>query len=81
MSSQLYQFLLKKGLEPRKAQEEFFSIVHKTIEEGSISIVQAPTGTGKTYGYLIPIIERGEKAWFLSFKTREKFLRVGSISL
>jgi ATP-dependent DNA helicase DinG len=62
MSSQLYQFLLKKGLEPRKAQEEFFSIVHKTIEEGSISIVQAPTGTGKTYGYLIPIIERGEKA-------------------
>jgi ATP-dependent DNA helicase DinG len=62
MSSQLYQFLLKKGLEPRKAQEEFFSIVHKTIDEGSISIVQAPTGTGKTYGYLIPIIERGEKA-------------------
>jgi ATP-dependent DNA helicase DinG len=62
MSSQLYQFLLKKGLEPRKAQEEFFRIVHKTIEEGSISIVQAPTGTGKTYGYLIPIIERGEKA-------------------
>jgi len=58
MSSQLYQFLLKKGLEPRKAQEEFFRIVHKTIEEGSISIVQAPTGTGKTYGYLIPTYNR-----------------------
>ncbi len=62
MLPQLYQFLIKKGLERRDAQEEFFNIVNKIIERGGISIVQAPTGTGKTYGYLIPIIERGEKA-------------------
>jgi ATP-dependent DNA helicase DinG len=58
----LYEFLLQKGLEKRKVQERFFQIVLSVIDEGGIKIVQAPTGTGKTYGYLIPIIERGQKA-------------------
>ncbi|WP_448588141.1 ATP-dependent DNA helicase [Thermocrinis sp.] len=62
MTSQLYNFLLSKGLEKRKAQEAFFGIVSHTIEEGGVSIIQAPTGTGKTYGYLIPIIEKNQKA-------------------
>ncbi|MCS7261806.1 MAG: ATP-dependent DNA helicase [Aquificaceae bacterium] len=61
---QIYQFLLKKGLERRKAQEEFFQIVLSAIEEGdnTVKIVQAPTGTGKTYGYLIPLMETRQKA-------------------
>lgn len=54
--------MLQKGLERRKVQERFFQIVLSVIDEGGIKIVQAPTGTGKTYGYLIPIIERGQKA-------------------
>ncbi|WP_333784241.1 ATP-dependent DNA helicase [Thermocrinis sp.] len=58
----LYSFLLNKGLERREAQERFFDIVSHTIENGGISIIQAPTGTGKTYGYLIPILEKGQKA-------------------
>lgn len=32
------------------------------MEEGGVKIIQAPTGTGKTYGYLIPIVEKGQKA-------------------
>ncbi|MEN3033459.1 MAG: ATP-dependent DNA helicase [Aquificaceae bacterium] len=58
----IYQFLLKSGLEKRKSQEELFKIVNSTIEEGGIFAIEAPTGTGKTYGYLIPIIESGQKA-------------------
>ncbi len=58
----LYEFLLNKGLERRKAQEEFFDIVLSAFEEGGIKIIQAPTGTGKTYGYLIPIIEKDQRA-------------------
>ncbi|MCX8163840.1 MAG: ATP-dependent DNA helicase [Aquificaceae bacterium] len=51
-------------MEKRKVQEEFFSLVLSAIEEGNntIKIIQAPTGTGKTYGYLIPLMERGQKA-------------------
>ncbi|WP_448584697.1 ATP-dependent DNA helicase [Thermocrinis sp.] len=62
MPFQLYNFLLNKGIERREAQEKFFHIVSHTIENGGISIIQAPTGTGKTYGYLIPILETGQKA-------------------
>ena len=58
----LYKFLVQRGLERRKVQERFFQIVLSAIEEGGIKIVQAPTGTGKTYGYLIPILEKGQKA-------------------
>ncbi|MDW8033277.1 MAG: ATP-dependent DNA helicase [Aquificaceae bacterium] len=61
---QVYQFLLRKGLERRRAQEEFFDIVLSAIEEGNntVKIIQAPTGTGKTYGYLIPLMEKQQKA-------------------
>ncbi|MFN3870663.1 MAG: DEAD/DEAH box helicase, partial [Aquificaceae bacterium] len=58
----LYSFLLNRGLEKRKAQEEFFDIVLSAFEKGGTKIIQAPTGTGKTFGYLIPIIEKGQKA-------------------
>ncbi|MCS7307533.1 MAG: ATP-dependent DNA helicase [Aquificaceae bacterium] len=61
---QVYEFLLKKGLERRRVQEEFFQIVLSAIQEGncSVKIIQAPTGTGKTYGYLIPLMESEQKA-------------------
>lgn len=64
MAFEVYEFLLKKGLERRRVQEKFFSIVLSAIEEGNncIKIIQAPTGTGKTYGYLIPLMEKKQKA-------------------
>lgn len=61
---QVYEFLLRKGLEKRPVQEKFFRIVLSAIEEGegTVKIIEAPTGTGKTYGYLIPLIETSQKA-------------------
>ncbi|MFN4012609.1 MAG: ATP-dependent DNA helicase [Aquificaceae bacterium] len=58
----LYEFIVGRGLERRKAQEEFFQIVLDAFDKGGTKIVQAPTGTGKTYAYLIPIIEKDQKA-------------------
>ena len=59
---ELYEFLLSKGFQRRKSQEEFFKLVTDTINEGGVKLIEAPTGTGKTFGYLIPIITHGEKA-------------------
>lgn len=61
---QLYEYLLSKGIERRRVQEKFFHIVLSAIEEGegTVKVIQAPTGTGKTYGYLMPLIEKGQKA-------------------
>ncbi len=58
----MYEFIVSRGLERRKAQEEFFQIVLDAFDKGGTKIVQAPTGTGKTYAYLIPIIEKDQKA-------------------
>lgn len=58
----MYEFIVGRGLERRKAQEEFFQIVLDAFDKGGTKIVQAPTGTGKTYAYLIPIIEKDQKA-------------------
>ncbi len=59
---ELYEFLLKKGFQRRHSQEEFFRLVLEVIEEGGVKLIEAPTGTGKTFGYLIPIISYGERA-------------------
>jgi len=59
----LYDYLCEKeNYESRDSQKKFFDIVQETIDNGGIKIIQAPTGTGKTYGYLIPIIESQQKA-------------------
>jgi ATP-dependent DNA helicase DinG len=59
----LYDYLCEKeNYESRDSQKKFIRIVGETIDKGGIKIIQAPTGTGKTYGYLIPIIESQQKA-------------------
>ncbi|MCS7084060.1 MAG: ATP-dependent DNA helicase [Aquificaceae bacterium] len=60
--SLIYEFLLNRGLEKRSSQEILLKKVFSLIEEGGVLAIEAPTGTGKTYGYLIPIIESGQKA-------------------
>ena len=57
-----YEYLLTKGYERRSSQEEFIGIVQELIEEGDVKLVEAPTGTGKTFAYLIPLITSGQRA-------------------
>ncbi|RLJ70169.1 ATP-dependent DNA helicase DinG [Hydrogenivirga caldilitoris] len=57
-----YEYLINKGYERRSSQEEFITLMEELIEEGGVKLIEAPTGTGKTFAYLIPIITRDEKA-------------------
>ena len=57
-----YEYLLSKGFERRRSQESFIDIVRELIEEGGVKLVEAPTGTGKTFAYLIPLITSGQRA-------------------
>lgn len=57
-----YQYLIRKGFEERKSQRDMISIVDKVLQKGGVKLVEAPTGTGKTFAYLIPIIVRQQKA-------------------
>ncbi|MGC8676676.1 MAG: ATP-dependent DNA helicase [Hydrogenobaculum sp.] len=82
---ELYKTLLNLGYEKRKSQEEMFSIVEEYInknsegqdvilddlhnQEQNIVLIEAPTGVGKSFGYLLPIIEHNQKA-IISTKTK-----------
>jgi len=73
---ELYKTLLNLGYERRKSQEKMFSIVEEYInkeylddEEQNVVLIEAPTGVGKSFGYLLPIIEHGKQA-IISTKTK-----------
>lgn len=68
---QLYNTLLQLGYERRKSQEEMFNIINKHLEDNKhfTIMIEAPTGTGKSFGYLLPIIDKGQKA-IISTKTK-----------
>ncbi|HZY18671.1 MAG TPA: ATP-dependent DNA helicase [Ramlibacter sp.] len=46
---------------PRKAQTEMAMAVAHTIEEGGALVVEAGTGVGKTFAYLVPALLSGER--------------------
>lgn len=49
------------GFKPREAQRQMAQAVTKTIEQGGSLVVEAGTGTGKTYAYLAPALRSGKK--------------------
>jgi ATP-dependent DNA helicase DinG len=49
------------GYEVRHSQAEMMDACSEVIEEGGILIVEAGTGTGKTFAYLIPAVLSGKK--------------------
>jgi ATP-dependent DNA helicase DinG len=57
-----YEYLISRGFERRRSQERMIGIVREVVEEGGVKLIEAPTGTGKTFGYLIPIITGGVRA-------------------
>ncbi len=52
---------LGKNIENRNAQKEMLSEVASAFNLNTISIIEAGTGTGKTWAYLIPAMEWTEK--------------------
>ncbi|RMX08073.1 ATP-dependent DNA helicase [Corticibacter populi] len=46
---------------PRSGQSEMAQAVAETIEQGGALVVEAGTGVGKTYAYLIPALLSGER--------------------
>lgn len=57
-----YSYLLNRGFERRESQEEMIRLVQEVVEEGGVRLIEAPTGTGKTFAYLIPLITSGRRA-------------------
>jgi len=49
------------GFKPREAQRQMAEAVTKAIAQGSTLVVEAGTGTGKTYAYLAPALRSGKK--------------------
>jgi ATP-dependent DNA helicase DinG len=49
------------GYEHRPGQEEMAQAVADVLEHGGQLMVEAGTGTGKTFAYLIPILESGRR--------------------
>ncbi|MHC3850592.1 DEAD/DEAH box helicase, partial [Streptococcus thermophilus] len=44
----------------RAKQEEFAKTVRREFDNIDISMIQAQTGIGKTYGYLIPLLAQAD---------------------
>ena len=61
-SEGFYRYLLGRGFEERKSQREMIKLCEEVIEEGGVKLIEAPTGTGKTFAYLIPVITSGRGA-------------------
>ncbi|WP_346722257.1 ATP-dependent DNA helicase [Pseudoalteromonas phenolica] len=50
------------GYKPRQPQIEMAEMVHAAIENKSQCVVEAGTGTGKTFAYLIPVLLSDKKS-------------------
>ncbi len=50
------------GFQPRDGQTDMALAVCQTVEEGGQLVVEAGTGTGKTYAYLVPVLLSGQRA-------------------
>ena len=50
------------GFQPRAGQTDMAHAVSQTVEEGGQLVVEAGTGVGKTYAYLVPVLLSGQRA-------------------
>ncbi|TAA67566.1 bifunctional DnaQ family exonuclease/ATP-dependent helicase [Streptococcus sp. LQJ-218] len=59
------------NLEARERQESFAKEVGLLLKDEPVSLIQAPTGIGKTYGYLLPALSQAkERQIVLSVPTK-----------
>lgn len=57
MTPRTWQQLLPK---PRPGQDRMLDEVGNTLQHDGLSVIEAPTGTGKTRGYLLPALLTGQ---------------------
>jgi len=50
------------GFQPRQGQTDMAMAVSRTVHDGGQLVVEAGTGTGKTYAYLVPVLLSGQRA-------------------
>lgn len=50
------------GFQPRQGQSDMAMAVSRTLQAGGQLVVEAGTGTGKTYAYLVPVLLSGQRA-------------------
>ncbi len=50
------------GFVPRSSQQEMAWEVGRVLTHGGVLVAESATGTGKTYAYLVPVIEQGIRA-------------------
>jgi len=55
-------FASLRGLAPRAAQQDMARAVAGALDERAPLLVHAPTGVGKSLGYLVPIVAAGRRA-------------------
>ena len=53
-----HELPLGRGIEPRPSQREMALSIARTLDQGGRLAVEAPTGTGKSLAYLIPLLLR-----------------------
>ncbi len=51
------------GFELRESQKKMLDIVDTTLVEWKKTVIEAPTGIGKTFAYLLPAIQLSLKLW------------------
>ncbi len=50
-----------EGFTPRAVQQDMATAIEDTIREGGELVVEAGTGTGKTFAYLVPALQSGQR--------------------
>lgn len=50
-----------QGFRPRSAQIEMAQVIAKTVRQSGSAVIEAGTGTGKTFAYLVPALLSGKK--------------------
>jgi Rad3-related DNA helicase len=55
--------LLGENYEPRRGQALMARLVKRALDEGGTALVEAGTGSGKSFAYLIPLVWAGRKAF------------------
>lgn len=62
LSSQGALALAIPGFQPREGQTDMALAVSDTVQEGGQLVVEAGTGVGKTFAYLVPVLLSGQRA-------------------